>query len=478
MLQSPPVRRALSSRLKLRHLRKVRVRRKLASAGGREGYFHPGIGLPVPRSTQLLVRVPHKLGLWNSSPPSLSLFHISFHDLIKVIQQNIDLHHIDRSNAPEIWLSQAFLEACDLKILFRPLALELQNLANRERNTDKLLITIDESIVVPKSLASPTLLRTRSMMIISLTISVSYFVAVDDIVCFGVVIVDCCRFVVVIVIVIVVSLVVFPFPFIAFPNSCSPTLNCLLDQKPTNIPFNLLLFSRHQFMTHQGQFVETIVIQVGHHSFHVAPGDLISISKSQSLNISVPPEEGYRTLTLSRIYLKPGAAPVAHAPYRLAPSEIKELSDQLQELSDKGFIRPSSSPWGALVLFVKKKDGSFQMCIDFRELNKLTVKNRYPLLRIDDLFDQLQLSNIYSKIDLRSGFSKIAKSMTKLTQKGVKFDWGDKEEAAFQLIKQKLRNALILALPEGRKDFVVYCNASYKGLGAVLMQREKVIAYA
>ncbi|GKC78026.1 putative reverse transcriptase domain-containing protein [Tanacetum coccineum] len=90
------------------------------------------------------------------------------------------------------------------------------------------------------------------------------------------------------------------------------------------------------------------------------------------------------------IYLKPGAAPVAHAPYRLAPSEIKELSDQLQELSDKGFIRPSSSPWGALVLFVKKKDGSFQMCIDYRELNKLTVKNRYPLLRIDDLFDQLQ----------------------------------------------------------------------------------------
>ncbi|GJX32393.1 putative reverse transcriptase domain-containing protein [Tanacetum coccineum] len=327
-----------------------------------------------------------------------------------------------------------------------------------------------------------------------------------------------------------------------------------------------------------------------------------------------------------QIDLIPGAAPVARAPYRLAPSKMKELSEQLQELSDKGFIRPSSSPWGALVLFVKKKDGSFRMCIDYRELNKLTVKNRYPLPRIDDLFDQLQGSSIYSKIDLRSGyhqlrvreqdipktafrtryghyefqvmpfgltnapavfmdlmnrvckpyldkfvivfiddiliyskdekeheehlkailellkkeklyakfskcefwipkvqflrhvidsrgihvdpakiesikdwaspktpteirqflglagyyrrfiegFSKIAKSMTKLTQKGIKFDWGEKEENAFQLIKQKLCSAPILALPEGSEDFVVYCDASHKGLGAVLMQREKL----
>ncbi|GJS55972.1 putative reverse transcriptase domain-containing protein [Tanacetum coccineum] len=88
-------------------------------------------------------------------------------------------------------------------------------------------------------------------------------------------------------------------------------------------------------------------------------------------------------------------APRSRAPYRLAPSEMKDLSEQLQELSDKGFIRPSSSPWGAPVLFVKKKDGSFWMCIDYRELNKLTVKNRYPLLRIDDLFDQLQGSSVY-----------------------------------------------------------------------------------
>ncbi|GKF43797.1 hypothetical protein Tco_0130349, partial [Tanacetum coccineum] len=101
-----------------------------------------------------------------------------------------------------------------------------------------------------------------------------------------------------------------------------------------------------------------------------------------------------------QIDLVPGAAPVAWAPYRLAPSEMKELSEQLKELSDKGFIRTSSSPWGAPVLFVKKKDGSFRMCIDYRELNKQTVKNRYPLPRIDDLFDQLQGSSVYSKINL------------------------------------------------------------------------------
>ncbi|GKB36863.1 putative reverse transcriptase domain-containing protein [Tanacetum coccineum] len=108
-----------------------------------------------------------------------------------------------------------------------------------------------------------------------------------------------------------------------------------------------------------------------------------------------------------QINLVPGAAPVARAPYRLAPAKMKELSTQLQELSARGFIRPSSSPWGASVLFVKKKDGSFRMCIDYHELNKLTVKNRYPLPRIDDLFDQLQGSRVYSKIDLRSGYHQL-----------------------------------------------------------------------
>ncbi|GKC63137.1 putative reverse transcriptase domain-containing protein, partial [Tanacetum coccineum] len=209
-----------------------------------------------------------------------------------------------------------------------------------------------------------------------------------------------------------------------------------------------------------------------------------------------------------QIDLMPGAAPVARAPYRLAPSEMKELSEQLQELSDKGFIRPSSSPLGAPVLFVKKKDGSFWMCIDYQELNKLTVKNRYPLPRIDDLFDQLQGSSdsvrslrvpsyairfdertggVYGSHELSlasyyrrfiEGFLKVAKPMTKLTQKKVAFEWGDKQEATFQTLKDKLCSAPILALPQGAENFIVYCDASHKGLGAVLMQNEKVIAYA
>ncbi|GKC70826.1 putative reverse transcriptase domain-containing protein [Tanacetum coccineum] len=284
-----------------------------------------------------------------------------------------------------------------------------------------------------------------------------------------------------------------------------------------------------------------------------------------------------------RIDLVPGAAHVARAPYRLAPSEMRELLE-------KGFIRPSSSSWGAPVLFVKKKDRS--LCIDYQELNKLTVKNRYPLQRIDGLFDQLQGSSVYSKIDLRSGyhqlrikeediqllhlelvfiddiliyskdeeehgkhlkiilellkkerlyakfskcdfwldsvqflghvidrngvyvdpakieaiknwaapttptevrqflrlagyyrrfiegFSLISKPLTKLTQKDKKYEWGKEEEEAFQTLKQKLYSAPILALPEGTEDFVVYCDASLKGYGAVMMQREKVIAYA
>ncbi|GJU67142.1 putative reverse transcriptase domain-containing protein [Tanacetum coccineum] len=211
-----------------------------------------------------------------------------------------------------------------------------------------------------------------------------------------------------------------------------------------------------------------------------------------------------------QIDLMPGATPVERAPCRLAPSEMKELLEQLQELSDNGFIRPSSSPWGAPVLFVKKKDESFRMCIDYQELNKLTVKNRYPLPRIDDLFDQLQGSSnkkeheehlkailellkkeeLYAKklweiaYERRNcltgyyrrfieGFSKIAKPMTKLTQKKVAFEWGDKQEAAFQTLKNKLCSAPILALPQEAKNFIVYCDASHKGLGAVLMQNEK-----
>ncbi|GKE59556.1 putative reverse transcriptase domain-containing protein, partial [Tanacetum coccineum] len=262
-----------------------------------------------------------------------------------------------------------------------------------------------------------------------------------------------------------------------------------------------------------------------------------------------------------QIDLIPGAAPVAWEPYRLAPSEMKELSEQLKELYDKGFIRPSFSPWGAPVLFVKKKRMDCFECYHLlrvreEDIPKTGFRTRYghyefqvmpfgltnapavfmdlmnrvckPFLDkfvivfIDDILiysknkkkheehlkavlellkkekfqgnhvDPAKIESIKdwespkTPMEIRQflglagyhrrfieGFSKIAKSMTKLTQKGVKFDWGDKHEAAFQLLKQKLCSAPILALPEGSKDFVVYCDASHKGLGDVLIQREK-----
>ncbi|GJV79641.1 putative reverse transcriptase domain-containing protein [Tanacetum coccineum] len=248
-----------------------------------------------------------------------------------------------------------------------------------------------------------------------------------------------------------------------------------------------------------------------------------------------------------QIDLMPGAAPVARAPYRLAPSEMKELSEQLQELSDKGFIRPSSSLWGAPILLIKKKDGSFWMCIDYRELNKLTVKNCYPLPRIDDLFDQLQGSGVYSKIDLRSSYHQLRVQEEDIPKMTFRTRYGHYEfqvmpfgltnapavimdlmnrvfkpyldkfvivfiddiliysknkkeheehlktilellkneelytkfsKCEFWIPKHKLCSAPILALPQGAKNFIVYYDASHKGLGAVLMQNEKVIAYA
>ncbi|GJT30655.1 putative reverse transcriptase domain-containing protein [Tanacetum coccineum] len=220
-----------------------------------------------------------------------------------------------------------------------------------------------------------------------------------------------------------------------------------------------------------------------------------------------------------QIDLISGATPVARAPYRLASSEMHELSNQLQELADRDFIRPSTSPWGAPVLFVKKKNGSFRMCIDYRELNKLTVKNRYLLPKIDDLFDKLQEEHanhlrinpriickkeksyaMFSKCDFKSYR---CNSWNLNDSQGLHVDpakieavknWtspttpteirqflglaGKDQELAFQLLKQKLCKVPILALPKGNDDFVVYCDASHQGLGAMLMQREKVIAYA
>ncbi|GKD56868.1 putative reverse transcriptase domain-containing protein, partial [Tanacetum coccineum] len=256
------------------------------------------------------------------------------------------------------------------------------------------------------------------------------------------------------------------------------------------------------------------------------------------------------------------AAPVTRAVYRLAPSKMKELSVQLQELLEKGFIRPSSPPWGDPLLFIKKNDGSFRMCIDYRELNKLTIKNRYPLPRIEDLFDQLQGLSVYSKIDLQSGYhqlrikaedipiivfrtryghfefqvvlfgltnapvvlmdlmNQIILELLKEEQlyaKLLKYEFwldlvqflghvidnkGDHVDPAkieainnwaapttptegvkwrkgsFSDTKAEIVSAPILALPEGTKDFVVYCDASLKGFGAVLIQRVKVIADA
>ncbi|GKA65066.1 putative reverse transcriptase domain-containing protein [Tanacetum coccineum] len=134
----------------------------------------------------------------------------------------------------------------------------------------------------------------------------------------------------------------------------------------------------------------------------------------------------------------PSAAPVARPSYRLASSEIKELSDQLQELSDKGFIRSSSSPWGAPVLFVKKKDGLFRMCIDYQELNKLTVKNHYPLPKIDDLFDQLKGSSVYSKIDLRSGYHQLRVREEDILKTAFRTRYGHYE---FQVMPFGLTNA-------------------------------------
>ncbi|GJT14046.1 putative reverse transcriptase domain-containing protein [Tanacetum coccineum] len=260
-----------------------------------------------------------------------------------------------------------------------------------------------------------------------------------------------------------------------------------------------------------------------------------------------------------QIDLVPGVAPVARAPYRLAPSEMKDVSGTNWKEVRKWLLRTSSSPWGAPVLFVKKKDGSFRMCINYRELNKLTVKNRYPLLRIDDLFDQLQGSSVYSKIDLRSGYHQPRVQEEDIPKTAFRTRYGHYEfqvmpfgltnapavfmdlmnrvckpyldkfvivfiddiliysknkqehEEYLKLIlellkkeelyakfskcefwipkvqfskshdmtaRQKLCSAPILVLPEGSEDFIVYYDASIKGLGAVLMQREKVIAYA
>ena len=331
-----------------------------------------------------------------------------------------------------------------------------------------------------------------------------------------------------------------------------------------------------------------------------------------------------------QIELAPGTEPISIAPYRMAPAKLRELKVQMEELLSKGFVKTSTSPWGAPVLFVKKKDGSLSLCIDYRQLNKVTIRNQYPLPRIDDLFDQLQGAKVFSKIDLRSGyhqlkvrredvpktafrtryghyeflvipfgltnapaafmdlmnrvfapyldkfvivfiddilvyssskeehaehmrivlqtlrehqlyakfikcqfwldrvtflghvvfaegfsvdpqkieaivdwkpptnvtevrsflglagyyrkfvegFSKIATPLTKLTRKEEKFIWSEACQNSFDELKQRLTTAPVLTLPSGSEGFTVYCDASRQGLGCVLMQRDRVIAYA
>nr|GEW54370.1 putative reverse transcriptase domain-containing protein [Tanacetum cinerariifolium] len=185
-----------------------------------------------------------------------------------------------------------------------------------------------------------------------------------------------------------------------------------------------------------------------------------------------------------QIDLIPGVAPVAWAPYRLASSELKELSNQVKELSEKGFIRPSSSPWGAPVLFVKKKDGSFRMCIDYQELNKLTVTSfglpNAPAVFMDLMnrvckpyLDELVIVFIddiliYSKN--KKEHAEHLKAILELLKKEELYAKFSKYEF---WIPKKLCSVPILALPEESEDFVVYYDASHKGLGVVLMQREK-----
>ena len=138
------------------------------------------------------------------------------------------------------------------------------------------------------------------------------------------------------------------------------------------------------------------------------------------------------------ISLIPRIEPIARTPYRIAPAELKELKVQLEELTSKGFIWPSSSPWGAPVLFVKKKDGSLRLCIDYRQLNIMTIRNQYPLPRIDDLFDQLQGSRVYSKIDLRSGYHQLKVREEDVSKTAFRMRYGHYE---FSVMPFRLMNA-------------------------------------
>ena len=137
------------------------------------------------------------------------------------------------------------------------------------------------------------------------------------------------------------------------------------------------------------------------------------------------------------IELHPRTLPISMTPHRMALVELEELKVQLQELLDKGFIRPSTSPWGVPVLFAKKKDRTLRLCTDYRQLNRVTIKNRYPLLRIDDLFDQLRGARVYSKIDLRTGYHQLRVRETDIPKTAFRTRYGHFEFTVmpFGLIK-------------------------------------------
>ena len=124
------------------------------------------------------------------------------------------------------------------------------------------------------------------------------------------------------------------------------------------------------------------------------------------------------------IEVHPGTSPISMTPHRMAPVELQELRVQLQELLDKGFIRSSTSPWGTPVLFAKKKDKTLRLCIDYRQLNRVKIKNRYPLPRIDDLFDQLRGARVYSKIYLRTGYHQLRVRETDIPKTWFRTSYG------------------------------------------------------
>ena len=139
--------------------------------------------------------------------------------------------------------------------------------------------------------------------------------------------------------------------------------------------------------------------------------------------LGLPPDRAIEFV----IELVPGIKPISIPPYRMAPVELKELKAQFEELLSNGFIRPSTSPWGAPVLFIKKKDGSLRLCIDYKQLNRATIRNQYPLPRIDELFDQLHESHVYSKIDLRSGYHRLRVRENDVSKTTFKMRYGHYE---------------------------------------------------